>query len=252
MMRSICLLVLLFVSIAGIGQVKIHAHNDYDNARPLLNALDNKVASIEADVVLARGSLIVTHSENETRRKKSLSVLYLDPIIALFEKNNGQISPDNDYKIALMIDIKQKPAEVLQELIKLVEPFRKVFDRSVNPKAVQLIISGDRGPSTEWKNFPSYIYFDGRPSETYEKEALDKIALISDNYFNYLKFRNNAGDSVLITAVIQKAHALQKPFRFWGAPDTENVWQLLKSCGIDFLNTDKLEECRKYIDGTKL
>lgn len=251
MIRSSCLLILLFVSIGGIGQVKIHAHNDYDNARPLWNALDNKVASIEADVVFARGTLIVTHSENETRRKKSLSVLYLDPIIELFKKNNGQISPDNDYKISLMIDIKQNPTEVLQELIKLVEPFRKVFDRSVNPKAVQLIISGDRGPSTEWKNYPSYIYFDGRPKEDYDKEALDKIALISDNYFNYLKFRNNAGDSVLLTAVINKAHALHKPMRFWGGPDTEAVWQLQKNCGADLINTDNPEACRKYFERSK-
>lgn len=248
MIRSVIILFLTCLYMNVVAQLKIHAHNDYDNVRPLWNALENKINSIEADVVLARGSLIVTHSENETRRKKSLSVLYLDPIIALFEKNIGQISTDKDYKIALMIDIKKDSKEVLQELIRLVEPFRKVFDRSVNPMAVQIIISGDRGPSSEWKNYPSYIYFDGRPTEQYDKDALDKIALISDNYFNYLKFRNNSGDSALITAVIQKAHALQKPFRFWGAPDTENVWQLLKNCGIDIINTDKLEECRRFVE----
>lgn len=251
-MRPIlAILFCLLVACPVWGQIMIHSHNDYDNVRPLWNALDNKVNSIEADVVFAKGTLIVTHSEKEIRRKKTLSALYLDPIIELFKKNNGQIAADKDYRIALMIDIKKDTKEVMQELIRLVAPYRNIFDRSVNPNAVQLIISGDRGPSSEWKNYPSYIFFDGRPTEEYDTEALGKVAWISDNYFNYLKFRNNSGDSILISSTIQKAHSLHKPFRFWGAPDTEPVWQLLKNCGIDIINTDKLEECRKFLDSNK-
>jgi hypothetical protein len=244
--RLISLLLLSIALCPAGAQVKIHAHNDYAKPVPLFDALQNNVFSIEADIFFVKGELLVAHTLKESTKKKTLSSLYINPIIGLFKKYQGSVSADSSYKTSLVIDIKQNGTEILKELVRIFEPLRTYFDRSVNPHAVQLIISGDRGPINEWKNYPSYIYFDGRPFEEYDQKAIDKIAMISDNYYKYLSPRNNNGDSTKIRVVVKKAHEWKKPFRFWGSPDTETAWKLLKESGADIINTDKVKECRVY------
>ena len=247
MKKLISLLILITALCTAGAQVKIHAHNDYLKALPLYDALQQHSFSIEVDIFLVKGQLLVGHTLKETTKKKTLSSLYINPIISLFKKHHGFISADSSYKTSLVIDIKQNGTEVLKELVKIFQPLRSYFDRSVNPHAVQLIISGDRGPISEWKNYPAYIYFDGRPFEEYDKNAIDKIAMISDNYYKYLN-RSNYGDIAKLSAVVKKAHDWNKPFRFWASPDTETVWKLLKQCGADIINTDKVRECREYFN----
>jgi len=246
--RLISLLLLSFALCATVAQVKIHAHNDYEKPLPLFDALQQHSFSIEADVFLVKGHLLVAHTLKETTKKKTLSSLYINPIIGLFKKYNGSISADSSYKTSLVIDIKENGPQILKELVKIIQPLRTYFDRSINPHAVQLIFSGDRGPISEWKNYPAYFYFDGRPFEEYDQEALNKIAMVSDNYYKYLNARNNNGDSIKLSAVVKQAHDWNKPFRFWGSPDTETIWKLLKQCGADIINTDKLKECREYFN----
>ena len=40
---------------------RAHAHNDYEHERPLLDALDHGFCSVEADIVLSEGELLVAH-----------------------------------------------------------------------------------------------------------------------------------------------------------------------------------------------
>jgi glycerophosphoryl diester phosphodiesterase len=245
-LAGVCLFFLF--GLYAISQTNIHSHNDYAGPAPLADALESRAFSIEVDVFLTRHGLSVAHTLKEVERKKTLSALYLDPIIALFKKNKGYISGDTAYKTALVIDIKQNGKEVLGELVRILEPLRIYFDRSLNPHAVQVIISGDRGPFSDWKNYPRYIFFDGRPFEEYDKYAIEKLAMISDNYFKYLSARNNRGDSAKIKAVVQRAHQLNKPFRFWASPDNETTWKFLQDCGVDIINTDKPKDCRNFLD----
>ena len=248
MKRLISVLILTIALCTAGAQVKIHAHNDYLKPFPLSNALQQHCFSIEVDIFLVKEQLLVGHTLKETSKKKTLTSLYINPIISLFKKHHGSISADSSYKTSLVIDIKQNGTEVLKELVKIFQPLRAYFDRSVNPHAVQLIISGDRGPLSEWKNYPAYIFFDGRPFEEYDQNAIDKIAMVSDNYYKYLNSRNNNGDSIKLSAAVKQAHDWNKPFRFWGSPDTETVWKLLKQSGADIINTDKLRECREYFN----
>ena len=41
-----------------------HAHNDYEHARPLLDALDCGFGSVEADIYLVDGALLVAHARD--------------------------------------------------------------------------------------------------------------------------------------------------------------------------------------------
>ena len=44
-----------------------HAHNDYEHKRPLFDALDRGFCSIEADIYLVGGELLVGHTPLDLR-----------------------------------------------------------------------------------------------------------------------------------------------------------------------------------------
>src|SRR5687767_9135523 len=79
---------------------RAHAHNDYEHARPLLDALDHGFCSVEADIHLVNGQLLVAHDPNEVDPARTLEGLYLQPLKARFEKR------PNAPEFSLMIDIK--------------------------------------------------------------------------------------------------------------------------------------------------
>ena len=246
----ITFLLFLFCNIAiHAQQVLIHSHNDYQRAEPLVNALLNKVYSLEADIYLVNDTLKVAHDKKELLTAPSLSTLYIQPIVSLFKTHQGHISDDSSYAPVLMIDIKENGEGALNELIELLSPHAWVFDRKINPKAVQIVISGDRGRIANWTNWPSFILFDGRINEQYNNEQLNRVAFISDSYLNYAKQKEITDSAV--KQVAEKSHQVKKMLRLWAIPDHSSSWLHLRQLGVDIINTDKVAECRKYFNGQK-
>ena len=254
-MRYKWLLIFLLINVTTTAQPPlIHAHNDFQRPEPLTNALRYRVYSIEADVFLVNDTLRVAHDEKDLATAPSLWNLYLQPIINLFTYNNGRISPDTGYAPVLMIDVKKSSRAVLANLVQQLSAYPSVFDRSINPYAVQIVISGDRPPrkKTEedpdgelsWTRYPRYIFFDGRPKETYDKATLQRVAIISDSYFNYVI----PSDSIdhHIRQLVQQVHSMGKLLRLWATPDSPIAWERLQKLGVDIINTDKVAECRYF------
>src|ERR1041385_3971816 len=68
-----------------------HAHNDYEHKRPLLDALDHGFCSVEADIFLVDGKLLVAHELGKTKPERTLQALYLDPLRELVKANGGRV-----------------------------------------------------------------------------------------------------------------------------------------------------------------
>jgi alkaline phosphatase len=239
-----CLLSMIYSFVIPAQNVLIHSHNDYEQVEPLANALRNKVYSFEADIYLVNDTLKVAHDKKNLLTAPSLNSLYIQPIVNLFQTHHGRISSDSSYAPILMIDIKEKGEEALNALVKLLSTNLSVFDRKKNSKAVQIVISGDRGDILKWPSWPTFILFDGRINEQYSKEQLERVAFISDSYFNYTKQKETT-DS-LIKQLAIKTHQMKKLLRLWAIPDNSSSWTHLRELGVDIINTDKVAECRKY------
>jgi len=236
-------IVLIFAPFLSISQPLIHSHNDYQQPKPLTEALRLQAFSIEADMYRGSRGLVVAHDAKDTSAAPTLESLYLHPIIRLFKKHQDRISKSKTYAPILMIDSKEAGATVIAELVKETALYPSVFDRSVNPLAVQLVISGDRGNISQWNSWPSYILFDGRPYEVYNSATLQRVAFISDAYFKYA----TATDSTTrIRQLAEKVHAMGKRLRLWAIPDNPASWKRLRELGVDIINTDKVGECRAF------
>ncbi len=242
-MKCLLTILLYLFCFHSFAQPFIHSHNDYQQAKPLTNALKNKAFAIEADVYLTTRGLVVAPDKKDTATAPLLEALYLKPIIRLYKKHGGRISKSKTYAPVLMIDVKNNGAAAIAALLKLIAMHPAVFDCSVNPKAVQIVISGDRGKIADWVTYPYSIFFDGRPTELHDDATLHRVAFIIASYSNYVSAQDSTSR---IQELAKQVHSKYKLLRLWAIPDTATGWSSLQLLGVDIINTDKVEECRKY------
>src|SRR5262249_2179377 len=95
-----------------------HAHNDYEHKRPLFDALDRGFTSVEADVFLVDGNLLVGHDLKALRPERTLESLYLAPLADRVKQNGGHVYSKAS-RFFLLIDIKDDPRQTYRELQKL-------------------------------------------------------------------------------------------------------------------------------------
>ena len=245
-MRALFIIVFFLVKTFLVeSQVLIHSHNDYEKPQPLINALNNKAYSVEADVFPLDGKLCVAHTINEVDTGRTLESMYIVPLVSLFMKYHGYMSPDTTYKLVLLIDIKENHKLALENLVRILKPVLYYFDRDQNRNAVQIVISGERGEISEWIHYPPYILIDGRPEEEYDEPTRKRVAFVSENFWKYVNVSNQEKWDHL-EAVVSKVHQSGKLVRFWATPDSEKIWARLRETGVDIINTDKVEACRKF------
>jgi len=222
------------------AQVKIHSHNDYTHQKPFYDAVQNKAFSIEADVFVVGNSLIVAHSKKEIKTGNTLDALYLKRIKTLSHSNEY-------YAFQLMIDVKGDWDSTYRLLNKGLKKYQQYFNKQGKNSIV--VISGNRPADSSFHKYPN-LYFDGLPNHIYSQADLAKVAMISDNFATYSKWKGIGEISIMDKAkllnLIQNAHKIGKPFRFWGAPDTKACWKLLHELGADIINTDEVTEATNY------
>lgn len=234
--------------------ILVHSHNDYEHIAPFYQAYAQKITSIECDMrYMGGGDFYVSHNAQDARPDINFDNSYLQPIVRAYSLNGGHAWADDASRpLQLLIDIKSDDPDVfLMALIKKLRKYPEVFDRSVNPMACQVVMTGNRPDPSQWYKYPSFIMFDGLIDKTYTPDQLARVALISERFGQYSQW-NGKGTLILeeekaVKAVIAKAHALGKPIRFWGCPDTVSTWYTWINFGIDYINTDHPEICCEFL-----
>ncbi|WP_316807296.1 phosphatidylinositol-specific phospholipase C/glycerophosphodiester phosphodiesterase family protein [Pedobacter agri] len=243
--QIIVFLSLLITTFGSNAQVKIHSHNDYTHSKPFYDAVANNAFSIEADVFVVGDALIVAHSKKEIKAENTLENLYLKPIASFSQTTEF-------YSFQLMIDFKDSWEMTYPILEKSLKPFQRYLSRG--NKKINIVISGNRPADSTFHTFNA-ISFDGLPGVNYRSADLKKITMISDNFAKYSKWKGVGeipeADKARLKALIDHAHEIGKPFRFWGAPDHQACWKLLHDLGADIINTDQVAKASNYFN-TKL
>lgn len=224
----------------------ILSHNDYEQPVPFVNAYNHRVGFIEADVFLHNDNLLVAHTRLQVSNDRTLAGMYLSPIRDRIAANSGKAYPDGSV-LTLMIDLKTEGHAALTTLIKVLE---EDYPTLTACSTFRIVISGDVPAKEQWNQYPTYISFDGRPSLTYSDSDLKRVAYISDAFGNYAAWNNgkvSEKDLSNVRSVIAKVHQLNKPFRFWGIPDSTGAWQFLIQEKVDIVGTDHVSDLVKFL-----
>ena len=248
-MKNIFSLLLIFLCSQSNAQYTVqnaHSHNDYANKVPFWTAYNARFGSIEADIFAMNGELIVAHTKRGTKKGRTLDDLYIKPLVLRYEQNRNKPWPDDDGKLQLMIELKTAPIPTLEMLVAKLQQYPEVFDRSVNPDAVQVVITGMIPNPTDFGMYPSFIMFDGRQSNAYSPEQLGRIALYSAIWNMPNSKKMTESDRAKVAETLRTVHGLDKKMRFWATEDTPEAWKMLMDLGVDFINTDKINELAEF------
>lgn len=231
-----------------------HAHNDYLHARPLLDALDQGFTSVEADVFLVDGDLWVAHTAEELEPQRTLRALYLEPLRARSQSQGGKIYPAGD-RFQLLIDLKTPAEPTYQVLSEMLSEFADIItvvrDGVVEPRAVDVVVSGNRPIATMQRQAVRFAGVDGRLSDLHSDLPVHLMPLLSDRWGAHFQWRGTGpiaeAERRKLTEFVDRAHAAGRRIRFWATPETGECWQLLRDVGVDHINTDKLTELKQFL-----
>jgi glycerophosphoryl diester phosphodiesterase len=235
--------------------VNAHAHNDYEHARPLLDALDHGFTSIEADVFLVDGELLVAHQLKDVQSERTLESLYLKPLYERVKTYGGSVFQSGE-GVTLLVDIKRDGAAVYAELEKLLQKYAEIISVTVDgihhQKAVTVIVSGDRPIAEIIASNPCYVGIDGRLSDLDSDWPASLMPLISDNWRIHFRYRAREEDfteaeRMKLQDIVQKTHQRGRRLRFWATPESEQMWNILQEAGVDLIGTDELSRLSQFL-----
>lgn len=154
--------------------IPCHSHNDYWRKVPLYDALAAGCMGVEADVWLVDNDLLVGHSTGSLTSARSLTSLYIDPLISILAHQNPPLTSQNAttstyqsnsaasrafvngvfetkpaVSLTLLIDVKSNGPTTFPVILQQLEPLRSrgyltYFDGSaVIPGPITVVGSGN-------------------------------------------------------------------------------------------------------------
>lgn len=232
--------------------VRLHSHNDYANIVPFYLAYSQHMTSIECDMYYQNGTFLVGHSPSELTANRTFENLYLNPVLTVYEENHGRAWGDSEERLQLLLEVKSGNLfPYVRALHKRLKRHPQVFDPSVNPYAVRIVLTGCDVPSdSELQQIPSYILFDGAYGVDYSPMQWERIYMVSTNLSDLTRWNGKGtlvkAEAESVRACIRQVHEHGKPIRFWGAPDGPTAWNTLYVYGVDYVGTDQVTACAAF------
>ncbi len=143
---------------------------------------------------------------------------------------------------------------------------------TVSPTASGAVLSGNiSGSSIQWTNVgPANVVLTGRKPYGLSA-ARNRLAFIDEDLrkipkdtsvsevfpiasCRYTRLLDWDGTGCMppaqkkrLCAFVQFAHRQGKKVRLWASPEKESVWRELLDCGVDLINTNKLEKLKAFL-----
>lgn len=239
--------------------IPAHSHNDYEQAKPLIDAINYKFKSIEVDVFSVGDSLFIAHDFNQIKPGKTLRKLYIDPLKKIISKNNGSVYGEGT-ELILLVDIKDDGLKTYKLLHKILESYKGMFTSyNQNVKktgSIAVIVSGNR-PFEYIKNqIVRYASYDGRISDIDLGIASSLMPLISDNWQHHFKWNGvgkmSADEITKLDLIVNKCHKNGYMLRFWNTPDKpgierDAVWKELKNAQVDLIGSNDSRDLKNML-----
>ncbi|MGW6547581.1 phosphatidylinositol-specific phospholipase C/glycerophosphodiester phosphodiesterase family protein [Streptomyces massasporeus] len=244
---------------------RAHAHNDYEHPRPLLDALDHRFGSVEADIYLVDGQLLVAHDPEDLDPARTLESLYLDPLAARVRAHHGSVYRGYRGSLHLLIDIKTEGSSTYLELDRHLWRYRRLFTTyargRVHRGPVTAVISGDRAARAPMEaQTVRRAFYDGRLTDLGSPAPASFIPLISDNWALNFTWQGVGAfpdaERQKLRGIVKAAHHRGQKVRFWATPDLagparDALWAELLAARVDYLNTDDLAGLEAFLDARR-
>lgn len=232
---------------------RAHAHNDYLHEHPLEDALAQRFYSVEADVWMDGGILMVAHWPWNIQG--SLRQLYLDPLQKRVDEKSSVHGDGRPF--TLWIDIKDKNPllpDLLHRVLNEYPMLTEFSDVGRRQAPVTVILTGEAMAKErfveDWDSRRAV-----RDSGDYTPDdppADQKWRAYALNWSSYLSWTGEGDpsddDKQRMACIMENAHASGRTVRFYAIPAKTAVWKFLLDHGVDFINADDLEGLNAFLE----
>lgn len=235
----------------------LHSHNDYTRTRPLLDALDARLDSVEADIYFQNADLQVSHDGVDIAG--TLKGLYLEPLKARVQQNGGSVYGDGK-PFFLWIDLKQGSTELQNELAAQLSAYdflTQFTDDAVQEKAVTVVLTGDSGGKTALaaRASPRPYIRDSNDYSPDDPPGDTRWGYYAVNY-GFTIYWDGKGEIPPTQLrnfknLVNGVHAKGRKIRFYSAPETDAYFKVARDIGVDFIGTDNPPALRAFIDSAQ-
>jgi glycerophosphoryl diester phosphodiesterase len=225
-----------------------HSHNDYLRERPLFEALDAGFCSVEADVFLVDGRLLVAHERRTLSPDRTLQKLYLEPLAKRIRENKGWVYEGQEQTFWVLIDIKAEGAAAYVQLRREIQQHPELAWNPGQP-AVRFVISGDRPIADLVRDEGKFAALDGRWGDLERGFSPEFMPWVSEAWFSHFKWAGGGDfeEASKLRLMTEQVHSQGRKIRFWGAPDGPGIWRAHWEAGVDFINTDRPATLREFV-----
>ena len=216
------------------GPLYKHSHNDYTRDHPLYDALAHDFDSVEADIHLKNGQLLVCHDSGDCHSDKSLESMYLAPLYKIFQRGKGWVRP-NQTPLTLLIEFKDDGEQTYRAVLPLLRKYQDMLTVASKGKvrrgAVPVVITGHVPRQTITKAEPRLMAVDGGEGDLASDVSPDLVPWVS------LDWDSHNRDVKDLECRARQHHRL---LRLWGGSDDEFQWLIECAAGVDILSTNHL------------
>lgn len=229
-----------------------HSHNDYLQDRPLYEALGHGFRSVEADVFLMGGELILSHIGLITYG--SLEEVYLKPLQALVNQRGSVLGDGQPF--TLWIDLKGSPRGMADKLFEVLSryPMLSWFsDSGCVENAVTIVLTGDEDAKKEFvEKYPDRPAIrDSNEFSTSDPAANWKWSWYALSWEDHIDWDGTGSISEReyqkLRQLVGAIHGKGKRVRFFDAPESENYWGMMRREVIDLVGSDHLTKMKDYL-----
>ena len=258
-MKYYLVFIVLFISpilLSSQTQVQTHAHleDDYSQSKPLYNALKYNFTSIEVDIHLIDGKLLVSNKHPSPKHKGTLEQLYLSPLNQIITQNGGSVYPNYNGPFYLVLDIKTEAGltfDVLNaQLAKYESILSKVENNKVKSGPVTVLLAGNRPIPHLWSKKKRLMAIWGNMEDVGNGHPAHFMPVISADFNERSTWNGNGKfenhESNWLVEFCKKVRSEGKKTHFYGYPERQIIWSKLLECGVDMINTKSPKKLTKF------
>ncbi|GEO05730.1 hypothetical protein AAE02nite_33940 [Adhaeribacter aerolatus] len=228
-----------------------HSHNDYWRSRPLLDALNQGFKSVEADVFLVDGALLVGHSKNELSPAKTLESMYLKPLQNIARENKKLYQQPS--VLYLYIDFKTEGKNTYESLVPVLARYQNLLVNPLNKSRsgmVRVILTGNYPQEQVLADKQRLVFLDGKVENLSQNLNPAFFPVVSGNWAKYFTWKGEGAMPAAETRQLAEWAALAQKngqqIRFWNMPEQSrdqinSIWQELLKYPAILIGTDHLD-----------
>ncbi len=228
-----------------------YAHNDYQNPRPLFDALELGFRGVEADVFRVGTELVVGHDRGTLHPARTLSRLYLEPLRDR-RRVCGYVLADTT-PFFLNIELKEADRLGFEHLLAQLRQFEELFRAGDGVSAAVQVTLVGWWPNPDSVSWPDYLRIqlaiDRQPARAPVNGA--PVGLVSLDYGKMVKWSGRGvvppAAQQTLAAAREMASARSVPIRVHHAPVDEAIYEWLLSQGVALIGTEALQRTRPLL-----